>query len=128
MSGECRFSWEVRLLPGEDMRTILDPFERLSRQIEAEMRAIGPKVSIATVETSSVPAFAPVAGNAAIALAHRPTDARAAAVVSYASEAGQFQPAGFPTVICGPGSLEQAHQAAEFVRTEASRVGKEGVR
>src|SRR3546814_21070154 len=82
------------------------------------MRAIGPKVSIATVETSSVPAFAPVAGNAATALAHRLTDARDAAVVAYASEAGQFQKAGFPTVICGPGSIEQAHKADEFVTTE----------
>src|SRR3546814_18454226 len=55
MAGECRFSWEVRLLQGEDMRTILDPFERLFRQNGAEMREIGPKVSIATVETSSGP-------------------------------------------------------------------------
>src|SRR3546814_1762074 len=115
MAGECRFSWEVRLLPGEDMRTILDPFERLSRQIEAEMRAIGPKVSIATVETSSVPAFAPVAGNAATALAHRLTNARDAAVVSYASEAGQFQQAGFPTVICGR-SAEHTSELQSLMR------------
>src|SRR3546814_19527689 len=108
MSGECRFSWEVRLLPGEDMRTILDPFERLSRQIEAEMRAIGPKVSIATVETSSVPAFAPVAGNAATALAPRPTDARDAPAASYPSQAGQLPHARFPTVHSRPGSIKPA--------------------
>src|SRR3546814_5070250 len=55
MAGECRFSWEVRLLPGEDMRTILDPFERLSRQIEAELRAIGPQVSTPPLQHSTVP-------------------------------------------------------------------------
>jgi acetylornithine deacetylase len=36
-------------------------------------------------------------------------------VVAYAAEAGQFQEAGFSTVICGPGSIDQAHQANEFV-------------
>jgi len=36
-------------------------------------------------------------------------------VVSYAAEAGQFQGAGFSTVICGPGSIDQAHQPDEFV-------------
>jgi acetylornithine deacetylase len=36
-------------------------------------------------------------------------------VVSYAAEAGQFQGAGFSTVICGPGSIDQAHQPDEYV-------------
>jgi acetylornithine deacetylase len=115
IAGECSFRWEVRLLPGEDMRAILDPFEALCRRIEADMRAIGPQARIATVGVSSVPAFAPIEGDAATALAHRLTDTRDAGVVSYASEAGQFQQAGFSTVICGPGSIEQAHKADEFV-------------
>jgi len=34
---------------------------------------------------------------------------------AYAAEAGQFQGAGFSTIICGPGSIEQAHQADEFI-------------
>ena len=38
-----------------------------------------------------------------------------ARVVSYAAEAGQFQGAGFSTVICGPGSIDQAHQPDEYV-------------
>ena len=38
--------------------------------------------------------------------------------VSYAAEAGQFQQAGFPTVICGPGSIEQAHQPDEYILVE----------
>jgi len=35
--------------------------------------------------------------------------------VPYAAEAGQFQQAGFPTVICGPGSIDQAHQPNEYI-------------
>ena len=47
-----------------------------------------------------------------------------ARVVPYAAEAGQFQEAGFSTVICGPGSIDQAHQPDEYVeRTQMERGG-----
>ena len=46
-----------------------------------------------------------------------------AGVVSYAAEAGQFQQAGFPTVICGPGSIEQAHQPNEYLAVEQFERG-----
>ena len=44
-------------------------------------------------------------------------------VVSYAAEAGQFQEAGFSTVICGPGSIEQAHQPNEYVERQQMERG-----
>jgi acetylornithine deacetylase len=44
-------------------------------------------------------------------------------VVSYAAEAGQFQGAGFATVICGPGSIEQAHQPDEYVEIAQLKRG-----
>ena len=46
-----------------------------------------------------------------------------AGAVSYAAEAGQFQQAGFPTVICGPGSIEQAHQPDEYLEADQFRAG-----
>ena len=115
IAGECSFSWEVRLLPGEEMASVLDPFEALCREVEAEMRLVGPQAAIRTERLSAVPPFAPAHGGAAVTLAHQLTGTGDAAVVSYASEAGQFQQAGFSAVICGPGSIEHAHKADEFV-------------
>ncbi|HEY1145136.1 MAG TPA: M20/M25/M40 family metallo-hydrolase, partial [Allosphingosinicella sp.] len=59
--------------------------------------------------------LAPRENDEAVELARALTGANELNVVSYASEAGQFQQAGFPTAICGPGSIEQAHKANEFV-------------
>ena len=62
------------------------------------------------------PALALEANGAAEAFARRLAgDNGPARAVSYAAEAGQFQAAGFSTVICGPGSIDQAHQADEYV-------------
>ena len=44
--------------------------------------------------------------------------------VAYAAEAGQFQEAGFPTVICGPGSIDQAHQPNEFISIDQMEQGE----
>ena len=41
--------------------------------------------------------------------------------VSYGTEASQFQRAGIPTVVCGPGSIEQAHKPNEYVTLEQVR-------
>ena len=70
---------------------------------------------------SHTPPLAPEPGGAAELLARRLAgDNGPSRVVSYAAEAGQFQEAGFSTVICGPGSIDQAHQPDEFV--EVSQV------
>ena len=62
------------------------------------------------------PPLSPDPGGAAEALARRLAgDNGPARVVSYAAEAGQFQQAGYSTVICGPGSIEQAHQPDEYL-------------
>ena len=63
----------------------------------------------------SVPAFLAEPGSEAVALALALTGANSASAVSYATEAGLFEEAGCSTVICGPGDIEQAHAADEFV-------------
>ncbi len=77
------------------------------------------------VETrSTTPAFAPEADGAAEAFARRLAgDNGPPRVVPYAAEAGQFQGAGFSTVICGPGSIDQAHQPDEYVEISQMERG-----
>ena len=48
--------------------------------------------------------------------------------VSYGTEAGQFQEEGYSTVICGPGSIEQAHQANEFLSRDQLNKGTDFIR
>ena len=62
-----------------------------------------------------MPAFAPETEGAAERLARQLTGDNSTRVVSYGTEAGQFQAAGLSVVVCGPGSISQAHQPDEFV-------------
>jgi acetylornithine deacetylase len=71
--------------------------------------------TIATTMEVDVPPLAAKAGSAAETLALRLTRSNSAIAVSFATEAGHFQGAGLPTIVCGPGSIDQAHKADEFV-------------
>jgi acetylornithine deacetylase len=76
------------------------------------------------VQRSHTPPLAPETDGAAEAFARRLAgDNGPARVVAFAAEAGQFQEAGFSTVICGPGSIDQAHQPDEFVEVSQMERG-----
>jgi acetylornithine deacetylase len=123
LARECVFNWELRGLPGVTTASALAKVQafvdtvatpRLTRFVS------GP--SIATTIEVDVPPLAAEAGSAAEALALRLTRSNQAIAVSFATEAGHFQAAGLPTVVCGPGSIDQAHKADEFV-DEAQLAG-----
>ncbi|QJU56944.1 acetylornithine deacetylase [Sphingomonas sp. AP4-R1] len=116
LARQCRFVFDLRCPPGQDPDTIVAPFLEAARQLDAEMKARFPETGVVVVRRSTTPSFAPVPDSAAERIARRLAgDNGPARVVSYAAEAGQFQGAGFATVICGPGSIEQAHQPNEYV-------------
>ena len=92
------------------------------------MRAKASVCAISTEQLTNAPALAPRADNPAADLAKAITGLNSTEVVSYAAEAGQFQGAGFATVICGPGSIDQAHQANEFISIEQVAAGKRFIR
>lgn len=118
MAGECVFEWDCRVIPGESSRDVLDEFADRARGVAAEMRARAPGCRVETKQITDAPALAPRSDNPAADLAKALTGQNATDVVSYAAEAGQFQNAGFSTVICGPGSIDQAHQADEFISVD----------
>jgi acetylornithine deacetylase len=74
-----------------------------------------PQTGIETVTETEVPGLAPEPGSAAERLALRLARANHTIAVPFASEAGQFQRAGVPTVLCGPGRIDEAHQPDEFI-------------
>ena len=112
----CAFNWEFRGLPGVPTASALAKVQafvddvallRLTRFVS------GP--TIATEIEVDVPPLAAEPGSAAETLALRLTRTNRTIAVSFATEAGHFQAAGLPTIVCGPGSIDQAHKPDEFV-------------
>ena len=116
LARRCGFTWDVRTVPGDEAAAIRAEFDAEARDILADMRAIAPACDITTETLADGPPLMPEPENAAAELAHQLSGSNGRSSVSYGAEAGQFQQAGFPTVICGPGSIDQAHQANEFIK------------
>jgi acetylornithine deacetylase len=116
LARECRFVFDLRCPPGQDPDVILAPFLKMAAELDEEIKARFPQAGIVVMRRSATPPLAPVADSPAERIARLLAgDNGPARVVSYAAEAGQFQGAGFATIICGPGSIEQAHQPDEYV-------------
>ena len=116
LARECVFLFDLRTPPGVDPEVLLAPFFAAAEAMDEDLSARFPECGVRIERRSATPAFAPEADGAAERLARRLAgDNGPPRVVAYAAEAGQFQEAGFSTVICGPGSIDQAHQPDEFV-------------
>jgi acetylornithine deacetylase len=115
MAKDCRFHWEYRGLPDMPIRAAYDPFEAAAQGIRDTLFRRFPDCHIDTLIECEVPGLVPAPGSDAEQLALALTGRNETVAVSYATEAGQFQKAGIATVICGPGSIDQAHQADEYI-------------
>ncbi len=119
LAAECRFSFDLRCVPGVDPRDLLAPFLAAAEETDRAMRAFSSDAGVAVRPLAEVPPLAPEPDGAAAALARRITgDNEQGRCVAFGSEAGIFQRAGLSTVICGPGSIEQAHAPDEFILIE----------
>lgn len=124
LADRCDLSWEVRTLPGSDPEAVPARFAALSQEVLARMRKTAPSAAIETVMSSDVPGLAPDPGSEAETLAMRLAGRNSTIAVAYATEAGHFQRAGLPTVVCGPGSIDQAHQPDEYITLEQLSAGE----
>lgn len=123
MAGEAEFRWDMRVVPGDSREDIIGEFTDYARGVEAEMRAKASGCRIEIEQITNAPSLAPSADNPAADLVKAITGHNSTEVVAYAAEAGQFQEAGFSVVICGPGSIDQAHQPDEFITLDQVREG-----
>jgi acetylornithine deacetylase len=112
---ECVFYWDLRLLPSDDGPAIEARFEKKVREVEADMQKSAPESHIHFERKTSAPPLTADPDSAAEHIARLLTGDNQRRVVSYTTEAGYFQQAGFPAVVCGPGSIDQAHKPDEFV-------------
>ncbi len=112
----CRFSVELRSLPGVDVRMVEDRLSQFARKrCLPEMQAVAPEADITIHLVNYVPPFAADTKADVVPLALRLMEQNRTHAVSYATEAGLFQDAGVPAVVCGPGSISQAHTADEWI-------------
>lgn len=125
LARECAFQFDLRCPPGQDPLQLLAPFYAEVAALDARLNSLFPEAGAKIVQRSGTPPLSPEKDGPAEAFARRLAgDNGPARVVPYAAEAGQFQEAGFSTVICGPGSIDQAHQANEYVeRAQMERGG-----
>jgi acetylornithine deacetylase len=113
---ECRFRWEFRPAPGIDPGEILDRLGAfVAAAILPRMRAVDRRADVVTTVDAAAPPLVPIDGSPAEELALQLSGTNACHAVSYVCEAGLFARAGVPAVVCGPGSIAQAHQPDEYV-------------
>lgn len=125
LARECSFQFDLRCAAGQDPKAILAPFVAEVAAMDVALKARFPVAGAVIVQRSGTPPLSVEKDGAAEAFARRLAgDNGPPRVVPYAAEAGQFQEAGFSTVICGPGSIDQAHQPDEYVeRAQMERGG-----
>lgn len=123
-AADCRFVLEMRVVPGEEIETHVADFLAEVARVEAGMKAVRSEAGIGLDRFFSLPGLVPEPQGAAEALIRRLTGGNGVGVVSYGTEAGQFQEAGYSAAICGPGDIAQAHQADEWLAVSEFEAGQ----
>lgn len=114
-----RFEWDVRVIPKDDIEAIFNDYFLFCKERELEVRKLFPDFSITnTFVHPPVPALDTKLTDDIVALTQKISGQNSWKTVSYAAEAGQFHEAGYQSIICGPGSIEQAHRANEYTTQE----------
>ncbi len=121
---DCHFDIGFRIVPGEDSAAWQARFQAKLAEIAAEMKAIHPDTGIDATQYFDMPGLVPEQDGKAEALLRKLTGENASNVVSYGTEAGQFQERGYSAVICGPGDIAQAHQPNEYLTVDQFQRGE----
>lgn len=124
----CDFVMAMRCVPGESFEDWRAAYMEQVAKVEAGMKAIRPETRIEVTEDFNVPALRPERDGAAETLVRQLTGENGTEVVSYGTEAGQFQDRGYSAIICGPGNIAQAHQPNEFISIEQFQAGEQFMR
>jgi acetylornithine deacetylase len=109
------FHYEFRDLPTADVVSMQKQVLAQSDIAQAAMKKVAPEAGFSFEPICEVPSFLGSANDAITQLAQRLSGEASTTLVAFGTEAGIFKNAGIPTVVCGPGSINQAHQPDEFV-------------
>tara|TARA_R100000306_G_scaffold62536_1_gene72641 strand:- start:33939 stop:35123 length:1185 start_codon:yes stop_codon:yes gene_type:complete len=113
---ECEFDFEIRAIPGFDAAVVPDQLKTYAHEtLLPKMRAVSEQSDIQFDHLSDYPGLATPPESEVAQLVAALTGSTQFSTVAFGTEGGLFNQAGIPTVICGPGSIDQAHKPDEFV-------------
>ncbi len=115
---DAEFRYEFRDLPTADAAAMQRELVAHARLLEPAMQAVAPETGFRFETICEIPSFLGSAADPVTRLAQRLAGEARTTQVAFGTEAGIFKNAGIPTVVCGPGSIVQAHQPDEFVSLE----------
>ncbi len=112
----CEVLWQTRAHPGDDLKAALAEINRTAKkEIGPRIETFAPQAKMSTCTCFDIPPLTPSKDNPGSTAIARATGQNDPDAVSFATEAGFFQKLGGSAVVCGPGSIEQAHKADEYV-------------
>ncbi|MDR6378929.1 acetylornithine deacetylase [Paraburkholderia caledonica] len=116
---ECEFDFEVRALPGFDAGQVADELQTYAEaELLPRMRAVKSDADIRFQSLSAYPGLATSPNSEAARLLTLLTGSNEFGTVAFGTEGGLFEQAGIPSVVCGPGSMDQGHKPDEFLTSE----------
>ena len=115
---DCEFQFEARTMPGVAVEKLYQEIQDFAATLLPEMQRVEPNAAIDFEWLASAPGLNMREDAEIVQLAASLARAKTNGAVSYGTEAGLFQKAGIPTVVCGPGSIEEAHRPDEYVAIE----------
>jgi acetylornithine deacetylase len=116
IAGHCSVEWEMRPVADPDAAFVKSALSAyVDKELLPAMRAVAPEAGIVTHVIGEVDGLEPVEQSEALEIVRELTGRTEADLVSFGTEAGLFQKAGVSTVVCGPGSIAQAHKPDEYV-------------
>jgi len=116
--GECNFEFEIRNLPRHDPEGLMAEIRHWTQDLIPEMRAISSGAGITLFENNTTAGLDMDPSDPGVRLAQSLAADTDTGFLAYTTEAGLFQQSGIPAVVCGPGNIEQAHKADEYVSLE----------
>ncbi|MFL6640316.1 MAG: acetylornithine deacetylase [Paraburkholderia graminis] len=116
---ECEFDFEVRALPGFNAHQVADELQTYAEgELLPKMRAVKSDADIRFHSLSAYPGLATSPDSEAARLLALISGSNEFGTVAFGTEGGLFDEAGIPTVVCGPGSMDQGHKPDEFITSE----------
>lgn len=121
--GACSFEFEFRNLPADNPQDLYAEIKAyVEDKVEPGMQAVQPDTGFSWEPMSHFPGLDTAEDADVVALAKALSGSNSLGKVAFGTEAGRFQEAGMPAVVCGPGSIEQAHKPDEYVALEQVRL------
>ena len=116
IADKCKVEWETRPVVKEDGIFVTQQIDRfVKEELLPQMKKVFPNSNIRKEVIGEVIGFNRIKESEACEFVSSITGDNSREVVSFGTEAGLFQEIGISTVVCGPGSIEQAHKINEFI-------------